>query len=159
MNTQNHLLTEKHQSVMLSILSQTIPHSMNTEGDQQPKSSKMDLDPPQSMISTSTAANDRLHETIDVLLGSIQVLNDDTQQHSSATLRNQCSLQSLLEDHLKLKIAIQETNISIESLKPNQQVLLQDFAALKQDVEDQQAISYDGTLIWRIADVQKKMGT
>lgn len=159
MNTRNHLLTEKHQSIMLSILSQTTSHSMNKESDQQLKSAEMDLDPPQSMISTSVATNDRLHETIDVLLGSIQVLNDDTQRHSSVSLRSQCLLQSLSEDYLKIKIAMQETNTSIESIKPNQQVLLQDFAALKQDVEDQQAISYDGTLVWRITDVQKKMGT
>jgi chromosome segregation ATPase len=143
---------------MLNMLSQMTPHLMKTKSDQQLESSEMDLDLPQTMISTSTASNDTLNETIDVLLGSIQALNDDTQQHSSETLRTQCSLQSLSEDLSKLKIAIQETNTSIESLKPNQQILAQEFASVKQDVEDQQATSYDGTLIWRITDVQKKMG-
>jgi chromosome segregation ATPase len=158
MNTRNHLLTEKHQSVMLSILSQTTSHLLNTKNDQQLQSSEMDLDLPPTTISTPTTSNDTLGETINVLLGSIQALNDDTQRHSSESLRTQYSLQILSENLSKLKLSIQETNASIGGFKPNQQILQQDIDSLKEDLEDQQATSYDGTLIWRITDVQKKMG-
>jgi hypothetical protein len=143
---------------MLNILSKTKPYLMNTMIDQQFKSSQMDLDLSQTMTSTSIVPNDRLNQTIDVLMGSIQVLNDDTQQNNSETLRDQYSLELLLEDLSKVKLAIEETNTSIEGFKPSQQLLLQDFSSLKQDVEDHQATSYDGTFIWRITDVQKKMG-
>jgi hypothetical protein len=37
--------------------------------------------------------NDQLNQTIDILLGSIRVLNDDTQRLSSETLRTQYLLQ------------------------------------------------------------------
>jgi chromosome segregation ATPase len=159
MDMQNHLLSEKHQSVMLSMLSQAMPHLTNTNSDQQLKSTHMDLDPPRTTTSTSAASNDMLTETIDILLGSIQTLNDDTEQLSTEALRTECSLQSLSEDLSQLKIAIQETNASIDALKPNQQILLQDFESFKQDVADQQSVSYDGTLIWRITNVRNKMGT
>jgi len=143
---------------MLSILSQTTSHLLNTKNDQQLQSSEMDLDLPPTTISTPTTSNDTLGETINVLLGSIQALNDDTQRHSSESLRTQYSLQILSENLSKLKLSIQDTNASIGGFKPNQQILQQDIDSLKEDLEDQQATSYDGTLIWRITDVQKKMG-
>lgn len=159
MNIENHLLSESHQNVMLSMLSQTMPHLKPTNGNQQLTSSRMDLDLPHTTVSTSSTSNNKLKETIDVLVGGIEVLTDDTQQLSTKALRAQCSLQALSDDLTNLKVAIQETNASIEGLKPNQQVLLQDFDSLKQDVEDQQSVSYDGTFIWRITNVQKKIGT
>jgi len=143
---------------MLSLLSGTIPHLMKIQSDQQLQSSSMDLDLPQTTTSTSTMPNDPLNQTIDVLLGSIEVLDDDTQQLSSATVRTQFLLQSISENLSKLKTAVQETNIFVEGLTPNQKVLQQDVDSLKQDIEDKQAVSYDGTLIWRITNVQKKLG-
>jgi len=144
---------------MLSLLSGTIPHLMKIQSDQQLQSSSMDLDLPQTTTSTSTMSNDPLNQTINVLLGSIEVLDDDTQQLSSATVRTQYLLQSISENLSKLKTAVQETNIFVEGLTPNQKVLQQDLDSLKQDIEDKQAVSYDGTLIWRITNVQKKLGT
>jgi len=126
---------------------------MNIQSDQQLKSSQMDLDLPHTTTSTSTMVNDQLNQTIDVLLGSIQVLNDDTQRLSSETLRTQYLLQYISENLSKLKLAVQETNTSVEGLTPNQQILQQDLDSIKQDIEDKQAVSYDGTLIWRITNV------
>ena len=135
---------------MLSLLCRNTPHLMR---------SQMDLDLPRTTTSTSTMSNDQLNQTIDVLLGSIQVLNDDTQQLSSEALRTQYLLQYTSENLSKLKIAVDETNTFVEGLTPNQQVLQQDLDSLKQEIEDKQSVSYDGTLIWRITNVQKKLGT
>jgi len=143
---------------MLSILSQTKPHPMNVTSNEQLKSTQMDMDLPQTMISTSISSNNRLNKTLDVLLGSVQVLNDDSQKLSSQNVHTQYSLQSLAEDLSKLKTAVQETNAFKESLKPNHQILLQDLDSFKRDIEDQQSTSYDGTYLWRITDVRKKMG-
>jgi len=143
---------------MLSILSQTKPHPMNVTSNEQLKSTQMDMDLPQTMISTSISSNNRLNKTLDVLLGSVQVLNDDSQKLSSQNVHTQYSLQSLAEDLSKQKTAVQETNAFKESLKPNHQILLQDLDSFKRDIEDQQSTSYDGTYLWRITDVRKKMG-
>jgi hypothetical protein len=143
---------------MLSILSQTKPHPMNVTSNEQLKSTQMDMDLPQTMISTSISSNNRLNKTLDVLLGNVQVLNDDSQKLSLQNVHTQYSLQSLAEDLSKQKTAVQETNAFKESLKPNHQILLQDLDSFKRDIEDQQSTSYDGTYLWRITDVRKKMG-
>jgi hypothetical protein len=143
---------------MLRILSQTKPHPMNVTSNEQLKSTQMDMDLPQTMISTSISSNNRLNKTLDVLLGNVQVLNDDSQKLSLQNVHTQYSLQSLAEDLSKQKTAVQETNAFKESLKPNHQILLQDLDSFKRDIEDQQSTSYDGTYLWRITDVRKKMG-
>jgi hypothetical protein len=130
---------------MLRILSQTKPHPMNVTSNEQLKSTQMDMDLPQTMISTSISSNNRLNKTLDVLLGNVQVLNDDSQKLSLQNVHTQYSLQSLAEDLSKQKTAVQETNAFKESLKPNHQILLQDLDSFKRDIEDQQSTSYDGT--------------
>ena len=134
---------------MLNLLSRTIPQLINNQSD---------FDRPPTTTSTSTVPNDQLNKTIDVLLGSIQVLNDDTQQISSQALRTQCLLESITEDLSKLKTSVEETKAFAGGLQPNQEALRQDLASLNQEIEDQQAVSYDGTFVWRITDIQKKMG-
>jgi hypothetical protein len=143
---------------MSSILTQTRLNPMNVQSDEQLKSIGMDMDFPQTTISTSIPSKNRLFETLDVLLNSVQVLNDDTQKISSQNIYFQHSLQSFAEDLSKVKAAVQETNFSAETLKPNYQTFLQDFTSLKQNIEDHQFTSYDGTYVWKITDVQKKMG-
>jgi hypothetical protein len=157
-NKQQHFLSEKHQSVMTNVLCRTIVHQIDTESDQQLIFSQMDLDLPHTTISTSRANDNQLYENLDVLLGGVQVLNDDMQHFSSQSLSNQCALRTVSEELSKIQLAIEETNACVEGLTPNQQILQQDFASLKQRVVDQQSASYDGTLIWKITNVQEKIG-
>ncbi|CAF4772212.1 unnamed protein product, partial [Rotaria sp. Silwood2] len=42
-------------------------------------------------------------------------------------------------------------------VKPNQEILQQDVASLKQKIDDMQYVSYDGTLIWKITSFLEKM--
>jgi hypothetical protein len=138
-------MSGKHQSILLSMLLE--------------RSSEMDVDPPHTTISTptTTTSADDLNENIGLLLSGIQVLNDDTEEHHVKILHAQDSLQSLSEDLSKVKISVEESNMSIKGCEPNQQILLQDFTSLKEDAENQKTTSYDGTFVWRITDVQKKM--
>ncbi|CAF1286295.1 unnamed protein product [Adineta steineri] len=141
-DTHNHLLTEKHQNIMSSVLIESESYLMNIQNNQQ---------------LTSTVSNDQLNKTVDIILNSIEVLNDDTQQLSSQTTQAQWLLKDLTEDMSKLSTAVQETQSFTTGLTPNQQVLQQNMNSLKQEIEDYQSISCDGTLLWRITDVQKKM--
>jgi hypothetical protein len=47
----------------------------------------------------------------------------------------------------------------LDGIKPNQEILQQDVASLKQKVDDMQYVSYDGTLIWKISGFREKMST
>ncbi|CAF1159666.1 unnamed protein product [Rotaria sordida] len=78
-----------------------------------------------------------------------------------------CSL--ILRDPVQLLCGHRQCKSCVESIdgevvkcpeygiKPNQEILHQDVASLKQKVEDMQYISYDGTLIWKITAVKEKM--
>jgi FtsZ-binding cell division protein ZapB len=98
-----------------------------------------------------------IYETINVLAGGIQTLNDDTQRLSSESIRMQTSIESLTQDFATLKLSVQEQSAFLDGIKPNQEILQQDVASLKQKVDDMQYVSYDGTLIWKITNFREKM--
>ncbi|CAF1217573.1 unnamed protein product [Rotaria sordida] len=98
-----------------------------------------------------------LFETADILLGGIQSLNDDIQHVSSELLHHENSIRYLSDGLSKMKIAIEETHSSIDAQTVNQQIFEESINSLQQQLDDLKNISTDGTLIWRIANVQKKM--
>jgi TNF receptor-associated factor 2/TNF receptor-associated factor 3 len=102
-----------------------------------------------------------LHESYEMmehLLGGMQALNDDTQRLSSESHVYQDALQSFTEDISKVKLAVQETNSLMDAQKSNQQILEQSIASLQQQIEELRNTSYDGTLTWKISDIQQKIG-
>lgn len=125
----------------------------------------MDVDVVQSGASsmvTTTSGNlstqmQETYETLNILASGIQTLNDDTQRLSSDSIRLQTSIESLNQNFKTLKLSIQEQNAFLDGLKPNQEILQQDVASLKQRVDDMQYVSYDGTLIWKIINFREKM--
>jgi peptidoglycan hydrolase CwlO-like protein len=97
------------------------------------------------------------YETIDILAGRIQTLNDDTQRLSSDLVRIQSAIEALTQETAALKVSIQEQGAILDGIRPNQEILQQDVASLKQKVDDMQNVSYDGTLLWKITNVHEKM--
>jgi peptidoglycan hydrolase CwlO-like protein len=98
-----------------------------------------------------------IYETINILASGIQTLNDDTQRLSSDSVRLQSTIESITIDFGSLKLSIQEQSAFLDDIKPNQEILQQDVASLKQKVDDLQYVSYDGTLIWKINSFHEKM--
>ncbi|CAF4651473.1 unnamed protein product, partial [Rotaria sp. Silwood2] len=86
-----------------------------------------------------------IHETIGILASGIQTLNDDTQRLSSESIRSQSSIASLTQEFSSLKLSIQELSSFLDAVKPNQEILQQDIALLKEKIDDMQYVSYDGT--------------
>jgi predicted nucleic acid-binding Zn-ribbon protein len=125
----------------------------------------MDVDMGQSGPSSTITTTDEnvstqmqeIYETINMLASGIQTLNDDTQRLSSDSIRLQTSIESLTQDFATLKLSVQEQNAFLDGIKPNQEILQQDVASLKQKVDDMQYVSYDGTLIWKITNFREKM--
>jgi FtsZ-binding cell division protein ZapB len=127
--------------------------------------STMDVDTGPGVTGTETASiNENIsaqmqevYETINILAGGIQTLNDDTQRLSSDSIRLQSTIESLTNEFATLKLSIQEQGAFLDGIKPNQEILQQDVASLKQTVDDMQYVSYDGTLIWKITSFREKM--
>jgi len=97
------------------------------------------------------------YKTIDMIAGGIQALNDDAQRLSNESLRLHIDTEEWKRDLTALQLSIEEENAFLNGIKPNQEILNQDVASLKQKVEDMQSISYDGTFIWRITSVKEKL--
>ncbi|CAF3059521.1 unnamed protein product [Rotaria sp. Silwood2] len=95
---------------------------------------------------------------LDILSGGLHALSDDTQRLTLESIQYINSLQSLSEDMSKLKIAIEETHASIDAHQINQQLMEQSLMSLQQDLDDQKNMSNDGTLLWKITNVQQKIG-
>ncbi|CAF4227852.1 unnamed protein product, partial [Adineta steineri] len=91
------------------------------------------------------------------LASGIQTLNDDTQRLSTDSVRLQSSVELLTQDFATLKLSVEEQGAFLDGIKPNQEILQQEVASLKQKIDDMQYVSYDGTLIWKITSFNEKM--
>ena len=113
--------------------------------------------------STTTAAETlstsmlEVYEAINTLARRAQTLKNETLRVSSESVRLQSSVESLTQELTSLKLSIQEQSAFLDGIKPNQEILQQEVASLKQKVDDAQYVSYDGTLIWKITSFQEKM--
>lgn len=151
-----HYLTVNHQNAIVHFVRRVTNKPTTDYGD---RAFGMDIDsaPP---FSTSISANSQMQEVYDminVLAGGIQALNDDTQRLSTESIRIQSAIDSVSQDLSSLKLSVQEQGTFLDRIKPNQEILHQDVASLKQKIDDLQNVSYDGTLIWKITSFREKM--
>ncbi|CAF1476967.1 unnamed protein product [Rotaria sp. Silwood1] len=107
----------------------------------------------------ASAQVQELYETLNVLSGGIETLNDDGQRLSNVSLQCQIKLQTLVEGFLQIKLSVEESQSFLEGVKHNQDILNQDLASLKEKINDIEHVSYDGTFIWKITNFQEKMST
>ena len=161
-----HYLTSEHQSAIIGFVRRILNKSQE---EQYERSSGMDIDTtPTNFSNTTAAAHPPIHDTpsasmqevyeaINVLASGIQTLNDDVQRLSSDSIRAQTSVESLTQDLAALQLGIHEQTAFMDGIKPNQEILHQDVASLKQKVDDLQYVSYDGTLVWKITSFHEKM--
>ncbi|CAF3084046.1 unnamed protein product [Rotaria sp. Silwood2] len=159
---QEHYLSDIHQKAIISIIRRLFSRGINERHE---RVSGMDVDTEQGTSnSIITTTNDNMstpmqeiYETLNILASGIQTLNDDTQRLSSESIRLQSSIESVTQEFSSIKLSIQEQSSFLDGVKPNQEILQQDVASLKQKVDDMQYVSYDGTLIWKITSFHEKM--
>ncbi|CAF4402378.1 unnamed protein product [Adineta steineri] len=106
---------------------------------------------------TMSSQMQEIYEAINILASGIQTLNDDTQRLSTDSVRLQSSVELLTQDFATLKLSVEEQGAFLDGIKPNQEILQQEVASLKQKIDDMQYVSYDGTLIWKITSFNEKM--
>ncbi|CAF3494982.1 unnamed protein product [Rotaria sordida] len=157
MNIRDHFLSQQHQNVLLRFLTQNIQHPINDKEDESTMSCHTTITTYGGVDETSHVSLQQLFETMDILIGGLNVINDDTQRLTSESFQYQHSLQSVSEDASKLKIAIEATHSSINAHRTNQQILEESLNSCKQQLDDQKNISIDGTLLWKITNLQQKI--
>jgi chromosome segregation ATPase len=126
--------------------------------------SQMDIDPSRTTTTTITTVSDpataqvmELYETLNILTGGVEALNDDGQRLSNESLQSQIRLQALIEETSKVQLSVEESHGFLQGVKHNQDILSQDLTSLKEKINDMQYVSYDGTLVWKITNFQEKM--
>ncbi|CAF1080002.1 unnamed protein product [Rotaria sordida] len=133
----DHYMTEQHQNAIIAVIRCLM---FKSSSDHHDKSSEIEIDI--SSLSTTTMispVNDNIDiqlqevcETIDILAGGIQTLNDDAQRLSHESVKIQNAIDGLTQEFAVLKLSIQEQNVFLDGLKPNQEILQQDVSSLKQ---------------------------
>lgn len=98
-----------------------------------------------------------LHSVIDLLASGIHTLNDELSTLNSGSLPQSQSLETTDKLLSKSKMSVDESNSVLTAMHSNISILQQDLSILKQNYEDRQITSYDGTLIWKITGFQAKM--
>ncbi len=154
-----HYKSEQHQTAIIAFI---CGDGKKFTSDQYERGSGMDVDTGSYATTTfadnTTGQLQEVCETIDILAGGIQTLNEDAQRLSNESIQLQNAIEVLTNDFTALKLSVQEQSTYLDGIKPNQEILQQDVSSLKQKVEDLQFISYDGTLTWKISSFNEKMG-
>jgi chromosome segregation ATPase len=121
----------------------------------------MDIDFPRTTTTRTgdptTTQLQGIYETTNILLGSIEALNDDGQRLSNESLQGQIKLQALTKEFSEVKLSVKESHSYLEGVKHNQDILNQDLSSLKEKINDMQYVSYDGSFVWKIANFREKM--
>ncbi|CAF3886203.1 unnamed protein product [Rotaria sp. Silwood2] len=156
-NIREHFLSQQHQHVLLEFLTEKIQHLTNNKDDESivPYSTTKSTD--RELDESSHVNLQQLFETMDIVISGLNVLNDDTQRLTSESFQYQRSIQSLSEDVFRLNTAIKETHSSINDHITSQQIIEEGLTSLQQQLDDQKNISHNGTLIWKITNIQQKI--
>jgi uncharacterized coiled-coil DUF342 family protein len=106
----------------------------------------------------TTAQFQEINETISVLSNGVEALSEDIKRLGIESVQCQNELKRILQNLPTLKKSIDEDNAFVDSMKPNQENVERDILSMKQQFDEMRSMSFDGTYIWKITNVQEKMG-
>ena len=160
-----HYLSEGHQRIVLVVVLQVI--ATMTKDTSQFSQRTTDIDQPiQAATTTSTSlVSDKYNEqmnnikqTLDILHAGVGALQEEQQHTTDKSLQLSQSVKTTDQDLVSLKLSIEESNVDLEGQKTVFDIFHQTVLCMKQELEDKQYTSYDGTLVWKITNVAEKMG-
>ncbi|CAF2941393.1 unnamed protein product [Rotaria sp. Silwood2] len=105
----------------------------------------------------ATTQLQELYEMLNILSCGIETLNNDQQRLGNVSLQIQTTLPTLVEELPKVKLSIEESNVFLEGVKYNQNILNQDITSIQQKLNDLKYVVYDGTFVWKITNFKEKM--
>ena len=151
-----HYLSKNHQDVLIKVVHQMKWQSLDLPMDID--STKRPTTNTTNTISDPTLGGVlELYETLQILTGGIEALNDDSQRLSNTSLQNQINVQALTERLSRVKIFMEESQSFLQGVKQNQEILEQELTSLKGNIHDMEYVSYDGSFLWKIPNVREKI--
>jgi len=99
-----------------------------------------------------------IDQTMNILSDGVATLKEDQQRLSTEAIAYQQTLDTITKNLPKLKTSTQEQNAFLDEIKRNQDIIPQEVETMKQKINDIITRSYDGTFLWKITNVQDKLG-
>ncbi|CAF3778917.1 unnamed protein product [Rotaria sp. Silwood1] len=158
-NILNHYSSEQHQNSLMKVLYQ-MKFQMENERN---LLTQMNNDLPRLTSVVAVDFNTVLfHELCEILEMSPDELNISSsnrqEQLNNALLQCQMKCPTLTLNFLESKISLQEIDESLNGQTANNVSIQNELIDLKKKTaENSQYVSYDGTFIWKITNVQEKM--
>jgi hypothetical protein len=97
-------------------------------------------------------------ETIDIVSEGVKILGSDLQRLRIESDHAGNVLQPIVQELPKIKKSIDEQNTLVDGMKTNQENCTKAVLSMEQQLEDMKSSTYDGTYIWKITNVQEKIG-
>ncbi|UJR30229.1 hypothetical protein I4U23_017767 [Adineta vaga] len=146
---QNSLLLCINQIKAKSRKSATVNIRMETEASSRPS----------SMLNTNEHQNEleEFFKLADLFYNGVHHIKDVIAQLTNDATQIYQSLETTEKKLCTIKTLNEETNSILNAMHINLLVLRQELTLIQTKIDDQQVTSYDGTLVWRIKEVQKKM--
>jgi predicted nucleic acid-binding Zn-ribbon protein len=107
---------------------------------------------------TATIQLQEIDQTMNILSDGVATLKEDQQRLSTEAIAYQQTLDTITKNLPKLKTSTQEQNAFLDEIKRNQDIIPQEVETMKQKINDIITRSYDGTFLWKITNVQDKLG-
>ncbi|CAF3889866.1 unnamed protein product [Adineta steineri] len=162
---KEHYQTEEHQRSVLFCMNQLKEQyqtSSSIDTDM-----KMEISNMYSQTTTTSSSETNMDEykselelyskMINPLADGIHELNNEVIRLNNDALQQSESITAITKALPTIKTSIEESNNVLSAMNINLMVLQQKILSLKYQLEDQQVISYDGTLIWKINQFREKM--
>ena len=105
----------------------------------------------------SQVIDDDLSSVIPAFYHGTQIIGEDLQRLNGESIELLNRVQTLSDSASTMTIAVEEESGSSEATSYSTMMLDQEIKSFKETVDDRQHVSYDGTLMWRIAGVKEKM--
>ncbi len=150
-NLNEHYRSKQHQNVLMNIILQLKSVNRSTNA------SEMIIDSDHT-TENATIQLQEIDQTMNILSDGVATLKEDQQRLSTEAIAYQQTLDTITKNLPKLKTSTQEQNAFLDEIKRNQDIIPQEVETMKQKINDIKTRSYDGTFLWKITNVQDKLG-
>ncbi|CAF1187136.1 unnamed protein product, partial [Didymodactylos carnosus] len=111
----------------------------------------------ETQINDLYATHKKCYELLMTLSQGIQTITQETNRLSTDSLRLNNSIQTIYKESNDLKKSMEEKDIYLAGIAPNQEILQQELSSIKEKIDSMEFRSFDGTLTWKVSDVSEKM--
>jgi len=98
-----------------------------------------------------------IHDIIELFVTSVHRIKDELIRLNNELLQQSQLVETIEKHQATLKTSNEESNNVLSAMNTYLIILQQKLSSLKQEYDDQQVTSYDGTLIWKIDKFQERM--